>query len=79
MTINWINFLHIYQPPTQDIKILKMVTDESYLKIVSLLREYPNLKLTLNIAGSLLEQLRDNNYNGVIDGLKNFVSGRSFL
>jgi len=72
--INWINFLHIYQPPTQDVGMLKKVVDESYLRIIGLLRDYPNLKLTLNISGSLLEQLRDNNYNEIIDGFKKYVT-----
>jgi predicted glycosyl hydrolase (DUF1957 family) len=71
--LNWINFLHIYQPPTQDQKILDQVLHESYLLIIDLLKKYPNLKITLNISGSLLEKLHHNRQNTFINQLKPFV------
>ncbi len=55
--MNWINLFHIYQPPGQRPEIFKKVTEESYFLIIKLLKKYPRLKITLNISGSLLEQL----------------------
>jgi alpha-amylase/alpha-mannosidase (GH57 family) len=69
----WSDFLHIYQPPQQDPEILNQVTKESYLKIIKLLNLYPKLKITLNISGSLLEQLDHNGYIKVINDLKQLI------
>lgn len=49
--------LHIYQPPTQYPEMLRRITKESYEKIVGLLEEYPKVRITLNIPGSLSGQL----------------------
>ena len=53
----WINFLHIYQPPGQNKKLLERIVRESYLKILEILENNSGLKITLNISGSLIEQL----------------------
>ena len=65
--MKWINFLHIYQPPTQTAETLKLVTEESYLKIIELVETYPNFKITLNISGSLLELWVDHGYKSLIE------------
>lgn len=65
--MKWINFLHIYQPPTQTAEILKLVTEESYLKIIELVETYPNLKITLNISGSLIELWDNHGYKSLIE------------
>lgn len=64
--MKWINFLHIYQPPTQEKNILDVVAKESYTLIPHLLEKYPNLRLTMNISGSLLELLEKNGYETLI-------------
>lgn len=69
----WIDFLHIYQPPNQDPAILDQVTKESYLHIIKLLKKYPRLKFTLNISGTLQEQLNHNGYLKVITEIKTLV------
>lgn len=68
--LKWVEFLHIYQPPNQDSGIIKQVTDESYNHIIWLLKKYPNFKITLNISGSLLEQLNNNGYTKLIKDIK---------
>jgi len=72
-TLNWINFLHIYQPPSQDPAILELVTEESYRLIIKLLKKYPKMKLSLNISGSLLEQMKCNGFKKTIDEIRKLV------
>ncbi|MEK7552034.1 MAG: hypothetical protein AAB534_01325 [Patescibacteria group bacterium] len=74
--IKWINFLHIYQPPTQDSAILKKVSEESYSHILKLADKYPDLKLTLNISGSLLEKFQENHMGELIEGYKKLLESR---
>ncbi len=57
MTIYWAPFLHAYQPPWQDIKVLKQIYEECYMPLLSMLERHENVKLTLNIQGCLLDQL----------------------
>ncbi len=57
--ITWVNFLHIYQPPWQEKGIIEQVAIESYDYILTLLEKYNNFKVTLNISGSLIEQLEE--------------------
>jgi len=55
--INWVNFLHIYQPPWQQRGVIEQVASESYEYLLKLFQKYPKFKATLNISGSLIEQL----------------------
>ena len=55
--MRWVNFLHIYQPPSQTPEIIRRVTEESYKKIVEQLELAPEGKLTINISGALTELL----------------------
>ncbi|MCL5263989.1 MAG: hypothetical protein M1343_02135 [Chloroflexi bacterium] len=66
----WANFLHIYQPPTQTEEIVRKVTDESYRKLVDVLDQFPSAKITLNINGSLTEQLARYRLIDVIQGFR---------
>ncbi|MEK7607875.1 MAG: hypothetical protein AAB484_03075 [Patescibacteria group bacterium] len=68
--MKWVNILHLYQPPTQTREIVGEVVHDSYEKILCLLDQYPNLRLTLNISGSLLELLSKYGHQSVIDGFK---------
>lgn len=69
-SIMWINFLHIYQPPTQSLNIVKKVANESYELIIELLKKYPSLKLTLNISGSLIELLTEASLTHILEDIK---------
>lgn len=55
--IIWVNFLHIYQPPWQEEGIVHQTARESYEYLFDLLNKYPSFTFTLNISGSLVEQL----------------------
>ncbi|MBW6440697.1 hypothetical protein K0B03_01535 [Patescibacteria group bacterium] len=72
--ITWINFLHLYQPPHQNGFIFGKVVDESYRRIVRILNLYDEVNFTLNISGSLLEQLEFYQNMDVVDGFKKAVS-----
>ncbi|MES2436738.1 MAG: hypothetical protein V4519_01900 [Patescibacteria group bacterium] len=68
--LTWINFLHIYQPPTQSKEIVDLVVRESYETIVRVLNSYPKLKITLNISGSLIELLEKNGHQNLLADFK---------
>jgi alpha-amylase/alpha-mannosidase (GH57 family) len=65
----WANFLHIYQPPTQTEEIVRKVTEECYRRLVSVLENEPQGKITLNISAVLTQQLDRYGYSDVIEGL----------
>jgi len=69
--VTWVNFLHIYQPPNQNKYVFEKVTDESYRKIVKFLNLYKNVAITMNVSGSLLEQLQFYEKDDVIQGIRN--------
>lgn len=55
--MRWYNFFHIYQPPHWNEKIIRRVADEAYRPLLRILQSHPDLKITVNITGSLTEQL----------------------
>ena len=57
--IVWVNFLHIYQPPWQQRGVIEQAAIESYEYLFTLLRKYHRFRATLNITGSLIEQLAE--------------------
>jgi len=58
--VKYVNFLfHIYQPPTQDPRVLDRIVEECYGPLSELFLELADLRFTLNIAYSLVEQLQD--------------------
>jgi len=68
--IYWALFLHIYQPPFQSFEIIKKVYDECYSKIFNVFLEFSFTKFTLNINGSLTEQLFNYKFNDTIEQIK---------
>ncbi len=72
--ITWVNFLHLHQPPLQAPEILKKVSEESYKEIISIFNKFPEVKMTLNISGSLLELFQKNNQTEIIKAFKELVS-----
>ncbi|HMF31967.1 MAG TPA: hypothetical protein VKK79_11155 [Candidatus Lokiarchaeia archaeon] len=68
MVVYFSFLLHIYQPPTQIAPVLKQITLECYRPLVAVLGKHPNAKITLNINGTLTEQLADYGFTDVIDG-----------
>jgi len=69
----WAPFLHIYQPPTQYLRILKKIAVESYAPLVETFERNPKAKVTLNIPASLTEQLVENGYFDLIKRLARLV------
>ena len=74
MTVYWAPLLHIYQPPTQEIEILKKIDKECYKPLFSMIDEHDNSKFTLNINGILIELLYDFGLGDTMDLLRNLVS-----
>ncbi|MFA6553702.1 MAG: hypothetical protein WCT27_04710 [Patescibacteria group bacterium] len=66
----WANFFHIYQPPNWPKKIIDRVVRESYRPILALVKKFPRLKITINISGSLTEQLAAHGYQDVIKSIR---------
>lgn len=71
--MRWLNILHAYQPPDWDRRVIERVVRESYWPLTVFLRDHPTVKLTLNIAGSLTEQLASHGHRQVLHGLKLLV------
>ena len=74
MTTYWAPLLHAYQPPTQELEILKRINKECYKPLFSLLEEYDNVKFCLNINGVLIELLYEYGLSDTMNLLKNLVS-----
>lgn len=66
-------FLHAYQPPTQFPEVTQQITKESYRPIVQVLVDNPHARLTLNLTGSLTEQLVAQGENNLINDLSHLV------
>lgn len=66
----WINFIHIYQPPNWPKFIINKVARESYRPILKILGANPRQKITLNITGSLTEQLAQHGLNDILNDIK---------
>jgi len=68
--MKWGNFLHIYQPADQQKDILKAIVDQSYRPIISHILKAPNVRVTLNVTGALLELFDKMGYQDIIEMLK---------
>ena len=66
----WANFLHFYQPAKQQSDILEAVVVQSYRPILEGIDKNPNVKLTLNINGALIELFNRYKYHDLIDLLR---------
>ena len=67
MVIYFSFLFHIYQPPVQIPPVIKQIVNESYRPIIEALRNHPEAKITLNINGTLTEQLNDYGYVDLIE------------
>ncbi len=66
----WANLFHIYQPPDWDKTIIAKVVQESYAPFFQTLKKYPEFKITLNVCGSLTEQLYQYGHTEVLESIK---------
>lgn len=65
--IHWVNFLHIYQPPVQSAYWVKRIANECYLPVLKLLSEKPEVHITMNISGVLLEHFEKLEINEIFE------------
>ncbi len=72
-SMNWSNFLHIYQPAEQQPDILEAVVIQSYRPILRELIKQKNVRLTMNVNGSLLELFDKHQYRDLIDMLRELL------
>ena len=66
----WINFLHLYQPANTDDYHIQEALTQSYWRLIRLLEENPELRMTFNVSGCLLERLEDMGELDFIKALK---------
>lgn len=69
----WAIVLHLYQSPVQDLGITKNVLQSCYLPLLKLIRDNSHVRLTLNIAGCLVEQLAKMQQQEFFDLLREVV------
>jgi len=74
LTTYWAPLLHIYQPPTQDIEVLRTIDTECYKPLFSMMDEHENAKFCLNINGILIDLLHDFGLGDTVEQLKNLVA-----
>ncbi len=66
MVVYFAFLFHIYQPPVQIPLVIKQIVNESYKPIIEALMDHPEAKITLNINGTLTEQLHDFGYDDLL-------------
>ncbi|MGI6373934.1 MAG: hypothetical protein ACOX0C_01220 [Patescibacteria group bacterium] len=69
----WLNFLHFYQPANTEFYNIKTALDKSYWRLIRLLEEHPQLRMTANISGCLLERLEDAGETNFLERLRVLV------
>ena len=69
----WLNFLHFYQPANAEFYNIRKALDKSYWRLLRLMEEHPNLKMTFNVSGCLLERLEEAKEKDFLDRLKFLV------
>ncbi len=72
--MQWANFLHFYQPPTQKPYWVKRITDEAYRPILRGMLEHPNARTTMNISSILVELWEQNGASDVIDLVRQLLA-----
>ena len=71
--MQWINFLHFYQPANIDAFVIKEATEQSYLRILRGLEKNKNIKFTANINGCLMLRWEELGYANVLEIIKKLV------
>ena len=68
--MKWANFLHIYQPASQQPDILQAIAAQSYKPLFEGIRERKKVRLTLNVNGALLDLFDKHGHSYLIDILR---------
>ena len=71
--MKWANFLHFYQPASQQPDILEAIVAQSYRPIIEGIKKNTRVNLSININGALFELLHKYGYQDIIEDLKNLV------
>ncbi len=75
--MNWFNFLHFYQPANIEGAVIKEAAEKSYFRLLRLFEENPNLRMTVNVSGCLLERMAEEGLGDFALRLKPLIkSGR---
>ncbi len=69
----WLNFLHFYQPANAEFYNIRKALDKSYWRLIRLMEEHPDIKMTFNVSGCLLERLEEGKEKSFIERLKFLV------
>ncbi len=69
----WLNFLHFYQPANAEFYNIRKALDKSYWRLLRLLEEHPDIKMTFNVSGCLLERLLEAKEKAFLERLKFLV------
>lgn len=69
----WLNFLHFYQPANAEFYNIRKALDKSYWRLLRLMEEHPDLKMTFNVSGCLLDRLAEEKETAFIERLKFLV------
>lgn len=69
----WLNFLHLYQPANAEFYNIRKALDKSYWRLLRLVEEHSDLRMTFNISACLLERLEEAKEKAFIERLKFLV------
>jgi predicted glycosyl hydrolase (DUF1957 family) len=69
----WAPLLHIYQPPTQEVEVLKRINEECYKPLFTMLKRNNYARISLNINGILIDLLEEYGLHETIEMLKDLV------
>lgn len=71
--INWINFLHFYQPPITSDEIIAEMVRDCYQPWIKFLNSYKNIKVTINLTACLTERLFNSGQQKLLEELTALV------
>jgi hypothetical protein len=69
----WLNFLHFYQPANSEFYSIRKALDKSYWRLLRLMEEHQDLRMTWNVSGCLLERLAEAKETAFLERLKFLV------
>ncbi|MCP4761994.1 MAG: hypothetical protein GY870_09435 [archaeon] len=69
----WAPLLHIYQPPTQDVEVLRRIDEECYKPMFEMLKRNDFTRITLNINGVLIDLLNEYGLQDTVEMLIKLV------
>jgi len=76
LTTYWAPLLHTYQPTFQDREILRVINEECYKPLFSMLQEHENSAFSVNFNANLIDMLQENNLSETLDIINNLRSNK---